>query len=107
WNGTGWAEAYPGVGTTTYENSPQFFADADFGTARATFDRTQRDRIGDIAPVGAGTVSIHTLAGVEILHVTRTGGGTEGQRGGPPTIGAFDGDGFPQGAHPLPTEDGD
>ena len=40
------------------------------------------------------------------MHVTLAGGGTEGQRGGPPTIGDFDGDGFPEVATALATEFG-
>ena len=97
WNGAGWTEAYPGVGTTTYADSPQFFAYADFGTpSGGGFDRTKLDGIAEIVSVGAATVSIHTLAGLEIMHVTLAGGGAEGQRGGPPTIGDFDGDGFPE-----------
>ena len=107
WNGTGWTEAYPGVGTTTYADSPQFFAYADFGTpGGGGFDRTKLDGIAEIVSVGGSTVSIHTLAGLEIMHVTLAGGGAEGQRGGPPTIGDFDGDGFPEVATALATEFG-
>jgi hypothetical protein len=107
WNGSGWTEAYPGVGATTYDTAPQFFAYADFGTPNgASFDRTKLDGIAEIVSVGAGTISIHTLAGQEIMHVTRGGGGSEGQRGGPPTIGDFDGDGFPEVATALATEFG-
>jgi hypothetical protein len=107
WNGAGWTEKYPGVGTTTYADSPQFFAYADFGTPNgASFDRTKLDGIAEVVSVGGGVVSIHTLAGTEIMHVTLSGGGDEGQRGGPPTIGDFDGDGFPEVATALATEFG-
>lgn len=66
---------------------------ADFGTPGPTpvdFDRFTLDGIAEVVTVGPGTVQLHTLGGQELLSV----GGIAG--GGPPTIGDFDNDGFPE-----------
>ncbi|MEM7158474.1 MAG: VCBS repeat-containing protein [Myxococcota bacterium] len=66
---------------------------ADFGTPGATpadFDRFTLDGVAEIVTVGNGTVLLHTLDGQELMSV----GGIAG--GGPPTIGDFDNDGFPE-----------
>jgi len=69
------------------------YAFADFGTpgaTPATFDATALDGIAEVVTVGPGTVMLHTLDGQELFNV----GGIS--NGGPPTIGDFDNDGFPE-----------
>ena len=80
----------------------QHYAFADFGTQNGnTFDPTVLDGIAEIVGVepspGNGTVSIRTITGLEVMHAT-TGNGTnaDGDKGGPPVIGDFDADGFPE-----------
>lgn len=88
------------------------YAVADFGTPGATpadFDPTTLDGIAEVVTVNAddtaegrgGRVSIFTLSGQEVMGVVTTvepgvvvEAGTES--GGPPTIGDFDNDGFPE-----------
>src|SRR5690606_36129721 len=66
---------------------------ADFGTPGLTpddFDRFTLDGIAEVVTVGAGTVQLHTLDGQLLLSASGIAGG------GPPTIGDFDDDGFPE-----------
>jgi hypothetical protein len=84
------------------------FAVADFGTPGATaadFDPTKLDGIAEVvmtnAEIAGGRVSIFTLSGQEVMGVQTTiepgvtvDAGNES--GGPPTIGDFDHDGFPE-----------
>ncbi|MCA9580151.1 MAG: VCBS repeat-containing protein [Myxococcales bacterium] len=85
-----WDYKYPGV------PSGWHFAYADFGTPGATpgdFNRTVLDGKAEIVSTGASEIYLSTLSGQTLLHVDY-GGSTEG--GGPPTIGDFDNDGFPE-----------
>lgn len=106
WNGTNWADqAFQG---TRWKNLGSHFAVADFGTPGATadaFDPTTLDGIAEVvatnAEVGGGRVSIYTLTGQEVMGVmTTTEPGVPvpvgNESGGPPTIGDFDNDGFPE-----------
>lgn len=113
WGGTSWAEAYPGIGATAVTQSPAFYAFADFGTRSGPgqFDATKLDGRAEVVAVGplggdeaTGVVKIYTLEGDKILDINwpahpngycLTGQAT-GERGGPPTIGDFDGDGMPE-----------
>ncbi|HVY26511.1 MAG TPA: VCBS repeat-containing protein [Polyangiaceae bacterium] len=110
WSGTAWAEAYPGLNTTK-EQTPAFFAFADFGTRTGAgqFDPTKLDgkaEVVGVGPVGndesTGVVRIATLEGDKVLDVSFPkgpqcqSGQATGERGGPPTIGDFDGDGMPE-----------
>jgi hypothetical protein len=113
WSGTAWAEAYPGLGATTLADSPAFYAFADFGTRTGAnqFDATKTDGKAEVVGVGptggneaTGVVKIYTLEGDAVLNVSfpahalgecKSGQAT-GERGGPPTIGDFDGDGMPE-----------
>ncbi len=66
---------------------------ADFGTPGATvadFDRFTLDGEAEVVTVTNGGLQLHTLDGQQLLSV----GGIAG--GGPPTIGDFDNDGFPE-----------
>lgn len=66
---------------------------ADFGTPGPTpadFDRFTLDGQAEVVTVGAGTVQLHTLDGQLLLSAAGIAGG------GPPTIGDFDDDGFPE-----------
>jgi hypothetical protein len=81
-----WDLAYPG--------SPGFrhYGIADFGTPGATpadFDRTKLDGKAEIVTVGSSLVRMYTLSGQMIFSAPTSGGG-------PPTIGDFDNDGFPE-----------
>ena len=109
WGGTAWTEKYPGLGITDKAAAPSFYGVADFGTAGGTFDPTTKDgkaEIIGVGPVGGneatGTVMIYTLEGTPLLNLTMPpgascyGGQALGERGGPPTIGDFDGDGMPE-----------
>ncbi len=82
-----WQDAYPGI--------PQgiHWAFADFGTPGSTadaFDRTALDGIAEIVATGADWVALGTLEGQFLFNVQVD------RRGGPPTIGDFDNDGFPE-----------
>jgi hypothetical protein len=97
WNGGGWAEAYPGFGSSTFEDTPRFFAFADFGTPLPDggFDPTKLDGIAEVVAAGMvgnldGMIAIDTLAGQEVMRLDHL------ERGGPPTIGDFDGDKMPE-----------
>jgi hypothetical protein len=104
--GNAWVDqAFQG---TRWKNFGTHFAVADFGTPGATaadFDPTKLDGIAEVvatnAESGGGRVSIYTLTGQEVMMVATT---TEpgvpvaaaNESGGPPTIGDFDHDGFPE-----------
>jgi len=100
--GSGWAEKYPGPNKAG-NAAPRFYAFADFGTPGATpdaFDWTKLDGKAEIVTTGViggdeatGQVSIFTLSGQQIMSVQLPG---TRERGGPPTIGDFDKDGFPE-----------
>lgn len=65
---------------------------ADFGTPGLTpadFDPTKLDGIAEIVSVGGNLVRLHTLNGQQILSAGISSGG-------PPTIGDFDKDGYPE-----------
>jgi hypothetical protein len=115
WSGTAWAEAYPGINATTGAQAPRFFAFADFGTRTGAgqFDPTKLDGRAEVVAVGpvtaatpeesdkTGAVKIYTLEGDKVLDLVMPAGasctgGALGERGGPPTIGDFDGDGMPE-----------
>ncbi|MCA9580152.1 MAG: hypothetical protein KC416_00065, partial [Myxococcales bacterium] len=84
-----WVYAYPG-----FSKSFHHFAYADFGTAGANpedFDPTTLDGVPEIVGTGLSQATIVTLSGQEILYWNKSGEG-----GGPPTIGDFDNDGFPE-----------
>lgn len=106
WGGTGWVDqAFQG---DRWNNFGSHFALADFGTPGATpadFDPTKLDGIAEIAATnaeaGGGRVSIYTLTGQEVMMVqtaVEPGVPVEAanESGGPPTIGDFDHDGFPE-----------
>ncbi|MCP4446777.1 MAG: hypothetical protein GY811_15730 [Myxococcales bacterium] len=91
WNTTNntWDLAYPGAPNT----GATHFAYADFGTPGATpaeFDPTLLDGIAEIVATGGNRASLSTLQGQVIFDVTGFSGG------GPPTVGDFDDDGFPE-----------
>lgn len=70
----------------------QHYGFADFGTPGATpaeFDAGTLDGIAEVVTVLEGTVMLHTLQGHELLSAPIN-------VGGPPTIGDFDADGFPE-----------
>jgi hypothetical protein len=112
WNGSGWTKKYPGLGATSQAQVGLFYAFADFGTRHAdgSFDHTKKDGIAEIVVTGplggdasTGMVGIYTLQGEPLLRVdlAQPVGASctsidHGQRGGPPTIGDFDGDGMPE-----------
>jgi hypothetical protein len=91
---------------TRWKNFGTHFAVADFGTPGATaadFDATKLDGIAEVVATNAeaadGRVSIYTLTGQEVLSVVTKPDPTPGvtfEGGGPPTIGDFDNDGFPE-----------
>ena len=82
-----WTMAYPGLPPGAK------YAVADFGTPGAAgFDATVLDGIAEIVSVLAGVVRVGTLQGDLVFEAPIPGGGT----GGPPTIGDFDNDGFPE-----------
>jgi hypothetical protein len=104
--GNAWVDqAFQG---TRWKNFGSHFAVADFGTPGATaadFDAKTLDGIAEVvatnAEAGGGKVSIYTLTGQEVMSVQTT---TEpgimveagNESGGPPTVGDFDNDGFPE-----------
>ena len=88
-----WEEKSVGA-SSIVGTSLRHFAVADFGTPGAEakdFDAKTLDGIPEIAVVGGGEVSLSTLDG-QIIFTASVGGG----QGGPPTIGDFDNDGFPE-----------
>jgi len=77
-----------------YEGGPggQHYGFADFGTPGATpesFDDQTLDGVAEIVTVDSGTVYLHTLGGQQLLSAPIS-------VGGPPTVGDFDNDGFPE-----------
>ncbi|MBA3547417.1 MAG: VCBS repeat-containing protein [Nannocystis sp.] len=81
-----WEMAYPGAPANRH------YGFADFGTPGALpadFDPTKLDGKAEIVTVGGNLVRLHTLSGQLLLQ------GAIGS-GGPPTIGDFDKDGFPE-----------
>ncbi len=109
------AEENKWVKSKTLGGSAQHLAFADFGTASgSSFDPTTLDGKPEIVGVEpfTGVVTVRTLAGVEVLS-SKTTDGTftaelddedeetgvmlpNGDKGGPPVIGDFDADGFPE-----------
>lgn len=80
-----WEMAYTGAPAATH------YGFADFGTPGAdpaSFDAKTLDGVAEIVTVNGPDVSLYTLAGQQIF--------TAQQGGGPPTIGDFDNDGFPE-----------
>jgi hypothetical protein len=87
WNvGTSvWEMAYPGAPAAAH------YGFADFGTPGAdpaSFDAKTLDGVAELVTVNGADVSLYTLAG-QLLFTAQQGGG-------PPTIGDFDNDGFPE-----------
>jgi hypothetical protein len=103
--GSGWTQKYPGPNMPA-NAAAKFYAFADFGTPGATpdaFDFKKLDGKAEIVTTGSigdneatGQVSIFTLSGQQILSVQLPNTGGVNERGGPPTIGDFDKDGFPE-----------
>lgn len=86
---TSWDFAYPASPNT----GATHFAYADFGTPGATpagFDPTVLDGIAEVVATGGNRASLATLDGQLLFEVTGILGG------GPPTVGDFDDDGFPE-----------
>lgn len=84
-----WVFAYEGAPDDTWN-----FAFADFGTPGATandFNPTALDGIAEVVGSGGNRVYLATLSGQVLMQVNLPGEG-----GGPPTIGDFDSDGFPE-----------
>ena len=80
-----WELAYPGSPAASH------YGFADFGTPGAdpaSFDAKTLDGIAEIVTVTGKDVSLYTLGG-QLLFTAQQGGG-------PPTIGDFDNDGFPE-----------
>jgi hypothetical protein len=93
WTGSGWSQKYPGAGG--YPS--HFYAFADFGTPGATpeaFDYAKLDGKAEIVTTGGpgGEVGLFTLSGQKLLSLALG----SAELGGPPTIGDFDHDGFPE-----------
>ncbi len=81
-----WVQVYPGAAGNRH------YGVADFGTPGpnpADFDATKLDGIAEIVTVGNSVVRLYTLSGQLIYSAATVGGG-------PPTIGDFDNDGFPE-----------
>ncbi len=81
-----WEYAYPGAPTSRH------YAVADFGTPGQNpddFDPTTLDGIAEVVTVGSSVVRLYTLEGQQLLSASISGGG-------PPTIGDFDNDGYPE-----------
>ncbi|HVY28651.1 MAG TPA: VCBS repeat-containing protein [Polyangiaceae bacterium] len=107
WIGQAWVDQAVPL-NTHWGHFASHFAIADFGTPGATaadFDPKKLDGIAEVvttnAEQGGGRVSIFTLSGQEVMGVQTTiepgvvvDAGNES--GGPPTIGDFDNDGFPE-----------
>jgi len=82
-----WDLHAPGAPASTH------YGFADFGTPGATaadFDPTTLDGEAEIVTSGGNVVRIYTLSGQQLMNATGISGG------GPPTIGDFDNDGFPE-----------
>ena len=93
----------PGVTLSSYLVAGQF-AVADFGTPGpgGTFDATRLDGIAEVVTTEAelgGRVTILTLGGQVVMNVDTVkdpGSAALNEGGGPPVIGDFDNDGFPE-----------
>ncbi|HEY4106292.1 MAG TPA: VCBS repeat-containing protein [Polyangiaceae bacterium] len=106
WTGNSWKVEYTSQNGNWFGTQASHFAIADFGTPGATaadFNPKQLDGIAEIVAVNAeangGQVNVYTLTGQNVLSVqTNVDPGTTAttESGGPPTIGDFDGDGFPE-----------
>ncbi len=113
WSGNAWTKKYNGPNFTTDASSPVFYGVGDFGTrnSNGSFDHSKRDGRAEVVAVGAlnvgadeqsGMVGVYTLEGETLLrvdfapHASCPGGQATGERGGPPTVGDFDGDGMPE-----------
>lgn len=84
-----WEMAYPGD-----PDGGSHYGFADFGTPGAdpaSFDSKTLDGRAEIVTVTGGVVELYTLEGQLIFSAT-----TDLGSGGPPTIGDFDNDGFPE-----------
>ncbi|HEY8377219.1 MAG TPA: VCBS repeat-containing protein, partial [Nannocystis sp.] len=84
-----WEMAYPGNPA-----GGRHYGFADFGTPGpdpASFNPYALDGRAEIVTVNGAKVELHTLEGQLLFSVT-----TDGGSGGPPTIGDFDNDGFPE-----------
>ncbi len=91
-----------------WNNFGTHFAIADFGTPGATpsdFNPAALDGVAEVVATNAeaagGRVSIYTLTGQEVMGVVTTPEpgipvAAANESGGPPTIGDFDNDGFPE-----------
>lgn len=89
-----WVMVYPGPGTGAVAH-----ALADFGTpAPGGFDSTSLDGIAEIVTVLSSQVTVTTLDGTVVMTSNAISGG------GPPTVGDFDNDGFPEVASAGGTE---
>ncbi|MCA9661367.1 MAG: hypothetical protein KC486_23710, partial [Myxococcales bacterium] len=81
-----WEYVYPGAPGSRH------YAIADFGTPGLNpedFDPTTLDGVAEVVTVGGNLVRLYTLEGQQLLQGSLAGGG-------PPTIGDFDNDGFPE-----------
>jgi hypothetical protein len=106
WTGTGWKTEFTSQNGNWFGTQATHFAIADFGTPGATaadFDPKKLDGIAEIVAVdaeaGGGSVKVYTLTGQEVMSVQTTpdpGSSIPNEGGGPPTIGDFDADGFPE-----------
>jgi hypothetical protein len=107
WSGAAWIDQAAPM-NVRWGKYGTHFAVADFGTPGATaadFDPTKLDGIAEIVATNAeaapGRVSIFTLTGQEVMGVVTTPEPgipvpVNYEGGGPPTIGDFDHDGFPE-----------
>lgn len=90
WNGTSWVD--PGW-NQRLGGAGSHFAVADFGSwVSGAFDKTQLDGIAEVVAVDdeSGVVTVRTVD-KHVVFTTNTN-----DRGGPPVIGDFDNDGFPE-----------
>ncbi|HSC86470.1 MAG TPA: VCBS repeat-containing protein, partial [Polyangiaceae bacterium] len=90
WNGSSWVDA---AWDKRLTGSGSHFAVADFGSmVSGSFNSTVLDGRAEIVAVNdeTGAVSVRTLENDQVLSVAT------GDRGGPPVIGDFDADGFPE-----------
>lgn len=98
WTNNAWADDYTKNNFTRLGAPIGNYAIADFGTPNGSggFDITKLDGIADIVSVdgndGGIRVFSNTLPKAEALNVS----GATFVRGGPPTVGDFDGDGQPE-----------
>lgn len=91
WNGSSWALSQNLGGSGSH------FAVADFGSMDGSnFDAAALDGIAEVVAVDdeTGVVSVRTITG-DLVFSVDTGSGSD-DRGGPPVVGDFDDDGFPE-----------